>query len=158
MTTFQTPRSGNPSGSAQPGSPERRHDPRLHGVRRIPCRRLRVFDLNAFGEAVERRDLDYQLGHYAPDADIRIVDPDHPPSAPRIVRGTSAIRSWLFESDVGGVEVEVTHLVDGHDRFAFTQGRRYADGTSAVIVSTAELQDGLITTQHTILAWATTWC
>ena len=157
MTTFQTPRgSGTPS-SIQAGAPERRLDPRAHGVRRVPCRHTSAFDLCAFGDAVERRDLAYQLARYAPNADIRIVDPDHPPSAPRVVRGTSAIRTWLFESDAGGLDVEVTHLVDGGDRFAFTQRRRRVDGTAVVEVSTAELQAGMITTQHTILTRAPTW-
>ena len=156
MTTFQASRGSATPGPAPAGTPERRLDHRLHGVRRIPCRHLPTFDLSAFGDAVERRDLTYQLARYAPDADIRIVDPDHPPSGPRVVRGTLGIRTWLFESDVDGLDVRVTHLVDGGDRFAFTQRRRHVDGTVFVEVSTAELQNGLITTQHTIRSSALT--
>jgi hypothetical protein len=134
---------------------EERPDRRGHGVTRLPVRHP-AFDLQGFRKAWERRDLAYQLARYAPDADIRIVDPDHPPSAPRHVCGTSQILSWLLESEERDLDPEVTQLIDGGDRFAVSQRWHYADGTSVVAVSTAELQDALITTQHTIVTWVET--
>ena len=136
---------------------ESRHDPRVGGVHRLRSQRPPTFDLGAFGDALVRRDLAYQLAQYAIDADIRVVDPDHPPTAPRILRGTLAIHSWLHQIDALDLDVEVTHLVDGGDRFAFNQRWRDVSGASVVAVSTAELQDALITTQHTIVTWIRTW-
>jgi hypothetical protein len=132
---------------------ELRLNPRLHGNSRVPGQTVPIFDLNAFGQAMEQRDVDYQLTRYAPDADIRIVDPTHPPATPRTLRGASAIQAWLLDASAHHLDLHVTHLVDGGDRVAFTQRWHHADGTEAVATSTAELRDGLITTQHTILAW-----
>lgn len=107
------------------------------------------FDLVAFGHALQSGDLGYQLARYAQDADIRIAA--EPGSAPRVVSGTRAIWSWLLESAASDPAPAVSHLVDGGDRVAFTQQWLASDGTTGVSISTAELQDGLITTQHTIL-------
>lgn len=49
--------------------------------------------------------------------------------------------------------MEVTHCLDGGDRVAFTEHWRRTDGTDVVSTSIAELADGLVTTEHTILAW-----
>ena len=157
MTTHQALGADEPDDSAHQGAQERRPDQRVSGVTQLPVRLPRSFDLQGFREAVERRDLAYQLARYAADADIRIVDPDHPPSEPRLLRGTSDILTWLVDAEAANLDVEVTNLIDGGDRFAFTQQWRTADGTAVVAVSTAELQDGLIATQHSILAWVRTW-
>jgi hypothetical protein len=132
-------------------------NPRTHGRSRVPGRTAPQFDLDAFSRALERRDAAYQLSCYAPDADIRIVDPDNPPLAPRVVRGAGAIRTWLAAGLVRELDLHVTHLVDGGDRVAFTTRWRYQDAVEGQATSTAELQDGLITSQHTILVWGQNW-
>jgi hypothetical protein len=108
-----------------------------------------AFDLATFGSALRTGDLGYQLACYAADAEIRIVSDARP--APLVVSGTCSIWSWLLESAAPHAGCLVPHLVDGGDRIAFTQRWRTTDGTKAVLISTAELQDGLITTQHTIV-------
>jgi SnoaL-like protein len=112
-----------------------------------------AFDLHAFSRALEQHDINYQLAHYAPDADIRIVDPDNPPAAPRTLKGKQAIHAWMVDSITHDLGLHVTHLVDGGDRVAFTERSHYSDGTQALTTSTAELEQGLITAQHTILVW-----
>jgi hypothetical protein len=131
---------------------ELRLDPLVHGRSRVPGRRRPVFDVAAFVRAREHRDIDYQLSCYAPDAEIRAVDPDSPPLAPRSIRGDQAIRSWLDGSDARGVEVSC--LVDGGDRLALTERWQQPDGTVVVATSTAEVRAGRIASQHTVLAWA----
>jgi hypothetical protein len=128
-------------------------NPRLHGKSRVPGQKAPAFDLNAFSQALEQCDVNYQLARYAPDANIRIVDPNHPPAAPRTVRGAQAIHAWLLDATARNLDLHVTHLVDGADRVAFTACWHYEDGTDVVATSTAELHNGLITTQLTILAW-----
>ena len=154
MSTTHVPRHDHRSNLARPHPDELRLDPLVHGRGRVPGRHRPLFDLAAFGRAVEQGDIAYQWACYAPDADIRIVDPDSPPPAARTITGARAIWSWLDRPDALGVEV--THLVDGGDRIAFTERWRERDETAFVATSTAELSDGLITTQHTILAWART--
>lgn len=112
-------------------------------------RRTPAFDLAGFGRALEQRDIAYQLACYASDADIRVVDPDNPSTAPRTIRGTDALRSWL--TDCSSHSVDVTRLVDGADRVAFAQCWYRPDGLTVVATSTAELCDALISTQHTNL-------
>jgi hypothetical protein len=152
VSTTRTPHSEGSGRSTRPADRELRLDPLLHGTGRVPGQQRPMFDLAAFAGALEHHDVAYQLGCYAVDADIRVVDPDSPPPEARTVRGRQAIGSWLHGSDAFGVEV--THLVDGGDRFAFTARWERRDGTAVVATSTAELSAGLIATQHTILAWS----
>jgi hypothetical protein len=136
---------------------ELRLNPRLHGKSRVPGQQAPRFDLNAFSRALAQRDVDYQLARYAPDAEIRVVDPNNPPTAPRTVSGAPAIHAWLLDASAREVGLHVTHLVDGGDRVAFTACWQHEDGTEVESASTAELHNGLITTQHTILAWRRSW-
>jgi hypothetical protein len=124
----------------------------VHGNGRVPGQRRPTFDVAGFVRAREHRDIAYQLSCYASGAEIRVVDPDSPPDAPRTIRGDRGIRMWLDRSDPRGVEV--THLVDGGDRVAITERWKQPDGTAVVATSTVELQAGLIASQHTVLAWA----
>lgn len=130
---------------------ELRLDPIRHGRGRVPGQARRVFDLATFVTARRRRDVAYQLACYAVDAEIRVVGPDNPPPTGRTIRGTRAITAWLEGADALGVDV--TDLVDGGDRVAFTESWQQRDGTAVVATSTLELADGRITAQHTLLAW-----
>ena len=151
IATPTTPLNGNTGGGGRGAVKEILLNPHLHGKSRVPGQTAHAFNLDAFIRAVEQRDIDYQLARYAPDADIRIIDPNHPPATPRTLHGAQAIRAWL--SNASSHDLRVTHLVDGGDRIAFTEHWHHDDGTDVVATSTAELQDGVITTQHTILAW-----
>ncbi len=152
MTTVEAPGEHLADDRGLAGDGSLRLDPLVHGRGRVPGRRTRTFDLEAFADALESHDITYQLACYALDARISIVDPDSPPPAARTVRGRPAIRSWLDSPDAIGVEV--TSLVDGGDRVAFTERWQRRGGTAVLATSTAELEHGLITSQHTILAWA----
>jgi hypothetical protein len=151
--TPTTPLNGDTAQVSHQVVHELRLNPRLHGKSRVPGQTMPAFDLHAFTQALEHRDVDYQLARYAPDADIRVVDPDHPPATPQTVQGTQAIHAWLLDASTRDLDLHVTHLVDGGDRIAFTQCWHHQDGTEVMATSTAELQNGLITTQHTILVW-----
>jgi hypothetical protein len=136
-------------GGRQPA--ELRLNPRTHGRGRVPGPKMTGFNLVAFGQAMEDRDLDYQVARYAPDADVRIVDPDNPPSAPQRLQGRAAIHAWLLHVSTRDPGLQVTHLVDGGDRIAFTERWHLQDGTAVLATSTAEIEAGLITMRQTIL-------
>jgi hypothetical protein len=153
MTATQTTQEFHPTDSRRRPFRELRLNPRTHGRGRVPGRRAAAFDLETFSHALADRDLDYQLSRYAADADIRIVDPDNPPNDPHLVQGIAAVRRWLWDSDAKQLDLQVTHAVDGGDRVAFTERWYDRDGTAVLATSTAELADGLITVQHTILLW-----
>lgn len=128
-------------------------DPRVHGRSRVPGPKPLGFNLPAFAQAIEDRDIHYQALHYAPDAELRIVDPDNPPSAPQTVHSRAAIYAWLLHACTWNLGLHVTHLVDGGDTVAFTERWHYQDGTTVVATSTAEIEDRLIAMRHTILVW-----
>lgn len=137
--------------------PEIALDPRTHGKARVPGVIAPQFDLEAFSRALEQGDTGYQLSCYAPDAIVRIVDPDNPPSAPSTVWGAAAIGRWLLDGRIRDLGLYVTDQVDGGDRIAFSQRWHYQDGTEGQATSTAELQEGLIIAQHTLLVWGQNW-
>jgi hypothetical protein len=128
-------------------------DPQIHGKSRVPGPKTVSFNLLEFRRALEEGDIDYQASCYAPNAEIRIVNPDNPPSTPQSVHGREEIHVWLLHASTRDLGVRVTHLVDGGDRVAFTERWHHQDGTTAVATSTAEIDKGLITIRHTVLVW-----
>jgi hypothetical protein len=145
MTTDQTTR---PTRSSGPGT---RAPSRFDlSAFELPAPELPAFDLPAFGRALTTGDLGDQLARYAADAEIRITT-DTRTTPPRVVSGTRAIWAWLHECSSADPPSVVSRLVDGGERVAFSQRWRDPDGTTVLLVSTADLQDGLITRQHTIL-------
>jgi hypothetical protein len=135
----------DPGDAARPAHGELPSEPLVQGAGRGRGRRS-PFDLAAFVLALEHHDLAYQLARYAPDALIRVVDPDSPPPVARTIVGSRAIRSWLESSALG---IKVVQLVDGGDRVAFTEHWSERDGTAVEATSTAEIDHGVITVQHT---------
>jgi hypothetical protein len=109
-----------------------------------------TFDLDGFAHALTTGDIGHQLARYAAAAEVRVTT-DTSASNPRVVSGAQAISAWLHELTSADAPCVVSHLLDGGDRVAFTQHWRHPDGRDRVATSTAELQDALITTQHTIL-------
>jgi ketosteroid isomerase-like protein len=110
------------------------------------------FDLTGFGRAIERADLDYLTSAYADDAEVRVVDRDSPPLAPRVVRGRQAICDWLAETRPNCTR-RVVHLSQGHGRISYTEEREHLDGSHETSASTAQLRGGLIRLQHTVVVW-----
>jgi len=111
-------------------------DPQIHGKSRVPGPKAVGFSLLDFAQALEECDVDYQASRYAPDAEIRIVHPDSPPSNPQSVHGRTAIHAWLLHATTRDLGLRVTTLVDGGDRIAFTEHWHHDDGTTAVATST----------------------
>ncbi len=114
---------------------------------------LARFDLEAFGRAIERSDLGQLIAAYADDAEVRLTDPDTPPLAPRVLRGRDAVADWLRTDVRLSCRHRGVRLVDGQDRVAYTEERQYFDGTHEIAASTAEVRNGLISMQHTVLVW-----
>ena len=148
MTTTQTSLNGSSANAG--GRPAQ--NPRMHERGGVSGRTAAAFDLEAFGQALTNRDLDSQLRCYAAGADIRIVEASNPLAAPSLIHGTTAIRVWLLNFAAGALDLKVAHVVDGGDWVAITERWHHRDGTAVLATSTAELSDGLITVQHTILS------
>ena len=111
------------------------------------------FSLPALSHAIETRDSKAMRGFYADDANLQIIDRDHPPSRPQQIVGRGAIGDYF--DDV--CSRTMTHrlesgILDG-DRLAFTQACAYPDGVRVFCSAMAELNGGLIARQTIVQAW-----
>jgi ketosteroid isomerase-like protein len=113
----------------------------------------RRFDLKAFGRAIESQDTDTQLAAYADDAVLTVIDPDNPPSSPHLVSGKDAISTWLRGSCESNTVQRTARMIDGAGQIAYTVEQLNLDGTHEIATSMADISDGLITAQQTVLVW-----
>lgn len=113
----------------------------------------RAFDVAALTAAIEGRDAEGQLAAYADDAEIVVIDHDHTPSNPLVVRGTDALRAHF--TDICGRDMthQVTTAAVAGDRLTIELACRYADGTRVACVCVAGLSDGRIVWQRGLQAW-----
>jgi ketosteroid isomerase-like protein len=129
----------------------------VHGIttneRRFIMTTQAAFDLTDFIRATEERDSAYLLDRYAEDAEVRVLDRDHPPRSPQILRGKSEIRPWLEDTYSRDMTHQVVDPVVGTDRIALSTRCRYPDGTNVHCACTADLKDGQITRQVVVQVW-----
>jgi hypothetical protein len=82
-----------------------------------------------------------------------VIDPDNPPSSPHIFTGREAISRWLRDSCEANAVQRTTRMIDGRGQIAYTVEQRNRDGTREIATSTADVANGLITAQQTVLVW-----
>jgi hypothetical protein len=111
----------------------------------------RHFNLMEFLRAIDASDAEYQIATYADCAEVEVIDPDNPPSSPHVLKGKNAIADWVRTNCKKSVIQRVVRTIDGDDRIAYTVAQVQRDGSHDIATSTAELRDGLVTQQHTIL-------
>lgn len=110
-------------------------------------------DVTELRRAVETADAESHLALYAPDAELTIVDRDHPPSAPTVLHCTDEIGGLLRDVAGRGMTHEVHDLIAGPDRLAFTEHCRYPDGTRVLCATVAQVHNGRIVRQVAVQAW-----
>jgi len=110
-------------------------------------------NITALRRAIEGRDAATLASFYAPDAVLRIIDQNHPPSGPMEVRGKDAITAYYDDVCGRAMIHQVEFGVAEGDRLAFTQGCAYPDGKRVFCSATVELVDGKIMRQTAVQAW-----
>lgn len=115
--------------------------------------RTQVLDVDALVAAIEARDVDGQLAAYADDAHITIIDHEHPPSSPQIVRGIDAIRAHIADVCSRDMTHHVTTAATVDDRLTIELACRYADGTRVACLCVSGIEDGRIVWQRGLQAW-----
>lgn len=107
----------------------------------------------ALKSAIEGRNGSALASFYAPDAVLRIMDRNNPPSRPREIHGRAAIAA--FWDDI--CSRAMTHAVDttlaDDGRMAFTQACSYPDGTRVFCISVMETREGQISQQTIVQTW-----
>ena len=111
----------------------------------------RQFDLMEFSRAIDASDAETQIAAYAECAEVEVIDPDNPPSSPHVVKGKNAIADWVRSNCRRNLRQRVVRAIDGDSEIAYTVAQVQQDGTQEIVTSTAELRNGLVTQQQTIL-------
>jgi ketosteroid isomerase-like protein len=112
-----------------------------------------TFDTAPLARAIEARDAAAQLEYYASDAVLTVVDHLNPPSRPRVVRGSAALRTHLFDVCARDMVHRVEAAIATADRIAFEVACSYPDGTRVQCLCLAGVVDGRIAWQHQVQAW-----
>lgn len=112
-----------------------------------------AFTAETLRHGVEDRDVEALVSLYAPDAELRIVDAQHPPSEPRVLRGVGEYRPYL--EDICGRDMThaLERVVVGETGAAFTEACAYPDGTRVLCAAVVDLAGGRITRQTCVQAW-----
>jgi hypothetical protein len=112
-----------------------------------------AFDLGAFARALEERDAELLTGFYADDAEIVLVDGEHPPATPCVLRGRRAIAD--YHRDICGRDMthRVTRKLLAGDHAAVAEECRYPDGTNVLALAVLDVTGGSITSQLAVQAW-----
>jgi predicted SnoaL-like aldol condensation-catalyzing enzyme len=101
-------------------------------------------------EAIEACNPDLLVSCYSQDAEIRIIDREHPPSAPLTVRGRDAITRYYGEVCAR----EPTHHIDeevvSDNHITLTEAGHRPDGSQVVSMDICELDNGKIFRQTKI--------
>lgn len=112
-----------------------------------------TMDMAAFRRAAEQSNADQLRSFYTDNAQMKIVDRTHPPSAPLVLSGNQVIGDYL--ADI--CRREMSHLIEdevvGEGRIAFNEACQYPGGERVLASSILELQNGKIVRQVTVQAW-----
>jgi hypothetical protein len=112
-----------------------------------------TFDVAALVTAIETRDAEGQLAAYGPDAELVVVDHEHPPSTPLVVRGTAALRTHFADICARDMTHQVTTAALAGDRLTIELACKYADGTRVACLCVSGITDGRIGWQRGLQAW-----
>lgn len=110
-------------------------------------------DLDALRHALEARDAAALTALYADDADVVMVDRDHPPSSPMRTQGSAAIRAMYDDICGRAMTHELTHAVVSPGGIAYTELCRYSDGTQVLSANVCDVSDGRIRHHEAVQAW-----
>ena len=112
-----------------------------------------TLDFEDLRRGIEQRDADLLASLYAPDAELRIVDRNNPPSSPLELRGKEEITEYLHDVFCREMEHHVENEIVGEGRIAFNVACGYPDGTRVFSAESYDLSGGKIVRQVKVQAW-----
>ena len=111
------------------------------------------FDLDALKRGHREHDLELLLDLYADDAELVVVDDEHPPSHPLVLEGRERIGEYLEQLCREEIVLDVGDEVVGDDRVALHVAYWYPDGSQAISSEVLDLdEEGHIQRETIVLA------
>ena len=107
----------------------------------------------ALRAAIEGRDAATLLGFYRPDAVLRIIDRDHPPSRPIELVGHTAIGGYFVETCGRNMTHRVEDGITEGDHVAFSQVCTYPTGERVACQAMLQTAEGGIVRQTMLVVW-----
>ena len=104
-------------------------------------------------QAIEHCDLELLLDCYTGDADLRVVDSEHPPSQPLDLHGKDAIRDYFQRQCDGRTHHHVDQAVVSDNHITITETATYPDGRRALAIEVYVLDNGKVFRQTVMQAW-----
>lgn len=102
---------------------------------------------------LEQCNVDAIMSCYADNAELSIIDRNHPPRAPLQLRGKQAITDYYRDICSRQMQHNIDQEVVAENRLAFMEACEYSDGTRVLAAELYELSDGKIARQFTVQAW-----
>jgi hypothetical protein len=112
-----------------------------------------TFDIAALVAAIENRDAEGQLAAYTPDAELVVVDHEHPPSNPQVIRGSDALLAHFTDVCARDMTHHVTTAALVDDRLTIELACEYADGTRVACLCVSGIEGDRIAWQRGLQAW-----
>jgi ketosteroid isomerase-like protein len=109
------------------------------------------FDLDTLKRGHRQRDPEMLLDLYADDAELVVIDAEHPPSRPLILEGRDRIGDFLRDLCRDEIVLEVGDEVVGADRVALHVAFWHPDGTQALSSEVLDLDDEGLILRETIV-------
>jgi len=103
--------------------------------------------------ALERCDPDLILSCYDDDAELRVIDRDHPPSRPMEFHGKQAIAGYVKDICSRPMKHRIEQEIVSEGQLALTEACEYPDGTRVLAAEMYELSNGMIKRQVNVQAW-----
>jgi ketosteroid isomerase-like protein len=110
------------------------------------------FDVETLKRGYEEWDIEALLDLYAEDFELVQIDRDHPPSAPRALRGTDVLRGMLEHCAAAGVKATVDNSVASEQRAAATITCEFPGGRKVLSNAILEIEDGRIVRELDVLS------
>ena len=112
------------------------------------------FDVSALRDAMEAGDAEGQVRLYADDAEVTLVDRDHPPSQPARMRGRDEIRAWLHDlCERPGMTHRVAIALADERSGGYSLHCSYSTGERVHCAALFELEGGRIVRLEGVQAW-----
>jgi len=112
-----------------------------------------ALNMDMLRQALEQRRAERLISLYADDAQIQVIDKNHQPSSPLILRGKPAIAEFLTGMSSRDMIHQISDEIVGIDRISYTEACQYASGERVLSASVMDLRNGKITRHVMIQAW-----